>query len=170
MFNARKVQFGHLWSIWDTISETVHAISIFLRTPYTKSYILFAPNNFQIVTGATCRAGNAHDLQNTWFHSLWGVHDFTHSLYIHYILLNLSVLGLCLRINYWFVYLKLSNSFITNLFYFIKGFTECRFTKSFSVNRYSDLFTVFTRTTHTCDSFRAMYNYLVLHPIYQILH
>ena len=30
-----------------------------------------------------------------------GVHDCTHSLYIHYILLNLSVLGLCLRINYW---------------------------------------------------------------------
>ena len=28
-----------------------------------------------------------------------GVHDFTHSLYVHYILLNLSVLGLCLRIN-----------------------------------------------------------------------
>ena len=24
---------------------------------------------------------------------------FTHSLYMHYILLNLSVLGLCLRIN-----------------------------------------------------------------------
>ena len=31
--------------------------------------------------------------------SLWGVHDVTHSLYTHYILLNLSVLGLCLRIN-----------------------------------------------------------------------
>ena len=34
------------------------------------------------------------------FHSLWGFHDFTHSLYIHYILLNLSVFLLCLRINY----------------------------------------------------------------------
>ena len=33
------------------------------------------------------------------FHSLSGVHDFTHSLYIHYILLNLSVLVLCLQIN-----------------------------------------------------------------------
>ena len=34
------------------------------------------------------------------FLSLWGVRDFTHSLYIHYILLNLSVLGLCVRIHY----------------------------------------------------------------------
>ena len=33
--------------------------------------------------------------RNTWFHPLWGVHDFTHSLYIHYILLNLSVWLLC---------------------------------------------------------------------------
>ena len=32
-------------------------------------------------------------------YSRWGVHDFTHSLYIHYILLNVSVLGLCLRIT-----------------------------------------------------------------------
>ena len=37
------------------------------------------------------------------FTSFWGVHDFTHSLYIHYILLNLTVLGLCLRVNDWFV-------------------------------------------------------------------
>ena len=63
-----------------------------------------------IVTGATCGAGNAHSFRNTWFHSFWGVHDFTpfgefmtspplgsswfhplwgghdftHSLYIHY--------------------------------------------------------------------------------------
>ena len=52
--------------------------------------------------GCTCGAGTAHSFRNTWFHSLWEVHDFTHSLYslyIHYILLNLSVLGLCLRIN-----------------------------------------------------------------------
>ena len=33
--------------------------------------------------GATCGAGNAHYFRNTWFHSLWGVHDFTHSLYIY---------------------------------------------------------------------------------------
>ena len=33
------------------------------------------------------------------FHSIWGVHDFTHSLYIHYMLLKVSVLALCLRIN-----------------------------------------------------------------------
>ena len=51
------------------------------------------------VTGAPRGAGNAHSFRNTRFHSLWGVHDFTHSFYIHYILLHLSVLGLCLRIN-----------------------------------------------------------------------
>ena len=37
----------------------------------------------EIVTGATCGAGIAHSFRNTWFHSLWGVHDFTHSLYIY---------------------------------------------------------------------------------------
>ena len=37
-----------------------------------------------IVTGATCGAGNVHSFRNTCFHSLWGVHDFTRSLYIHY--------------------------------------------------------------------------------------
>ena len=46
-----------------------------------------------------CGAGNAHSFRNTWFHYFWGVHDFTNS-YIHlYVLLNLSVLGLCLRID-----------------------------------------------------------------------
>ena len=25
----------------------------------------------------------SHSFRNTWFHSLWGVHDFTHSLYIY---------------------------------------------------------------------------------------
>ena len=28
-------------------------------------------------------AGIAHSFRNTWFHSLWGVHDFTHSLCIY---------------------------------------------------------------------------------------
>ena len=37
-----------------------------------------------LVTGARCGAGNAHSFRNTWLHSLWGVHDFTHSFYIHY--------------------------------------------------------------------------------------
>ena len=54
------------------------------------------------MTGATCGAGNAHSYRNAWFYSRWGVHDFTHSLYIHvhyihynvhYILINLSVFG-----------------------------------------------------------------------------
>ena len=54
------------------------------------------------VTGPTCGAGHAHSFRNTWFHSLrsWfhclpGVHDFTHSCTLY----NLSVLGICLRIN-----------------------------------------------------------------------
>ena len=29
-------------------------------------------------------AGNSHSFPNTWLHYLWGVHDFIHSLYIHY--------------------------------------------------------------------------------------
>ena len=64
----------------------------------TVTYDWFAVILGKIVTGATCGAGNYHPFLNTWFHSLWGVHDFTQSLYIHCILLNLSVLGLCLRI------------------------------------------------------------------------
>ena len=36
-----------------------------------------------IVTGATCGAGNAQSFRKTWFHSVLGVHDFTHSLYMH---------------------------------------------------------------------------------------
>ena len=57
-----------------------------------------------IVAGATC-----HDVGQEMLtlsgtpDSLWGFHDSTHSLYIHYILLNLSVLGPCVRINDWFV-------------------------------------------------------------------
>ena len=31
-------------------------------------------------------AGNAHYFRNNWIHSVWGIHDFTHSLYIHYIM------------------------------------------------------------------------------------
>ena len=47
---------------------------------YMTGYQLF----MCIVMGDTCGAGNAHSFRNTWFQSLWGVHDFTHSLYIHY--------------------------------------------------------------------------------------
>ena len=48
-----------------------------------------------IVTGATWSAGNAHSFRNTWFHSLWGVHDFTPGISpIHYIYItNLFSLG-----------------------------------------------------------------------------
>ena len=42
------------------------------------SWLLF------MITGATRGSGNAHSFRNTWFHSLWGVYDFTHSLYLHY--------------------------------------------------------------------------------------
>ena len=44
--------------------------------------------------GISCGVGNAHSFRNVCFHFLWGVQDFTHLLYIHYILLHLSVLGL----------------------------------------------------------------------------
>ena len=37
-----------------------------------------------IVMDATCGTGNDHSFRNTWFHSLWGVPDFTHSLDMHY--------------------------------------------------------------------------------------
>ena len=37
-----------------------------------------------IVTGATCGAGNAQSFRNTWFHSICGVRDVSHSLYQHY--------------------------------------------------------------------------------------
>ena len=67
-----------------------------------------------IVTGATCGAENSHSFRNTWLLSLWGVHD----LPIHYILLNLSVLALCLRINDWFVCLDLSDCFVSRLIIF----------------------------------------------------
>ena len=39
-----------------------------------------------IVMGATWGARNAHSFRNTWFHSLWGVYEYTHSVYIHYII------------------------------------------------------------------------------------
>ena len=31
-------------------------------------------------------AANAHSFRKTWFDSIWGVHDLTHSLYVHYII------------------------------------------------------------------------------------
>ena len=46
-----------------------------------------------------------------------GVHDFTHYTIYIYIILDLSVLGLCLRINDWFVCLDLSDYFVSFLFY-----------------------------------------------------
>ena len=36
---------------------------------------------------------NGRSFRNTWFHSLWGVHDFTHSLYMYYIICH-NIYGL----------------------------------------------------------------------------
>ena len=58
------------------------------------------------------------------FTQSWGVHDFTHSLYIHYILLNLSDLGICLRINDLFAWINLTALSRT---YFIHNFTGTDF-------------------------------------------
>ena len=75
-----------------------------------------------MVTGATCGAGNAHSFQNTWFHCLWVVHDFTHSLYmlIHYRVWQSwdYVYGLMIAISrlIWF-YKKLKNCHIKHLIY-----------------------------------------------------
>ena len=52
------------------------------------------------MTGATCEAGNARSFRNSLFHSLLGVHEVTHLLYIYiHLILNLSVLELYLYIN-----------------------------------------------------------------------
>ena len=76
----------------------------------------------KILTGAACEAGNARLFPEHLIYSLWGVHDFIHSLHyipVHYILLNLSVLGLCLRIKDYglFVWINLTALSRTYLIY-----------------------------------------------------
>ena len=62
----------------------------------------------------------AHFLWNTGFNSLWGVHDFAYSLNIFiYLILNLSVLGLCLRINEFGLFAWISLTALSwDLFYY----------------------------------------------------
>ena len=67
-----------------------------------------------IVTGATRGTGNAHSFQNTWFYSLWGVHDSTHSLYIHYRICQSK--ELCLRTN---------DCIVLDLFYYSVWLVRC---------------------------------------------
>ena len=60
------------------ITDIVHKIDtsvshIMLKGLFTNCYTWLISSCF----------GYAHYFRNTWFHSLWGVHDFTHSLYIH---------------------------------------------------------------------------------------
>ena len=53
--------------------------------------------------------------------TLSGTPDFTHSLY-HYIIytfMNLSVYGICLRINDCFVFLDLCGGFVADIFYYV---------------------------------------------------
>ena len=83
------------------------------------------------MTGATNGAGNAHSFWNTWFHSLWGVHDFTHSLYIHHILLNLSVLrinvyGLMTGLFAWISLTALSRTYFIKRLFLDVIFEFCR--------------------------------------------
>ena len=70
----------------DLVHKFDTSLSHMLNGMFTKCDIWLVSSYFAwIVTGATCGAGNAHSFRNTRFHSLWGVHDFTHSLYIQII-------------------------------------------------------------------------------------
>ena len=69
-----------------------------------------------IVTGASCMWGQeTHSFRNAWFHLLWGVHDFTYSLYIlhrerrivwFFILIDRSALFIIYRTSSIGMYLK----------------------------------------------------------------
>ena len=62
------------------------------------------------INRATCWAGNSHSFQNTWFHSLWGVHGFTHYVF------ELMPL-VCLSGLVWLLCLVLILSLQTNIYY-----------------------------------------------------
>ena len=82
-------------------------------------YFLLHISNVKIVTGATCGVGNAHSFRNTWFHSLWGVHDFTHSLYIYiniYIAEFVSFMTMFTDYN-WLLCRDYSDCFVSDLFH-----------------------------------------------------
>ena len=77
---SHQIDLGHKF---DT------SMSYMLKSLFTNCEIWLVSRYYcmWIVTGATCGAGNANCFRKTLFHSLWGVHDFTHSLYqlyIHY--------------------------------------------------------------------------------------
>ena len=74
-------------------------------------------------TDATCGAGNVHAFRNTWFHSLWGFHQF-----IKYVLQTLSVfVNLC---STFYVYGLMTGSFVwmyltaLSRTYFIEGISK----------------------------------------------
>ena len=66
-----------LWSSCRPCSQIWHLYVTYAEGLFT---------NCDIWLVSTCVAGNGRSFRNTWFHSLWGVHDFTHSLYMHYII------------------------------------------------------------------------------------
>ena len=100
LFGNSMVVIQTLFTNLTPLCHICWMVCLLTMTYSMTSFQLFGVNRARwIVAVATRGARNAHSFRKTWFHSLRGVHDFTHSLYIHYVWLNLSVLWLCLRIN-----------------------------------------------------------------------
>ena len=107
------VKLGVVWILFKIIClasmrQFEHGSNSFDHSLKVPSYIV------SIVTGATCRAGNAHSFRNTLSHSLWEVHNFTHSLYIHYIIGQSwdYVYGLMTRLFAWIDRTTLSRTYV----------------------------------------------------------
>ena len=85
--------FQSYWSrdILQTFRLLFANYTVVIQTLYTNvtllcHIIIWLVSNYcvRVVTLVTCEAENIHSFRNTWFHSLQGVHDFTHSLYLLY--------------------------------------------------------------------------------------
>ena len=99
--------------LWSSYTDLPHqfgtSVSHMLKGLFTNCDTWLVSSYFAwIVEGATCETASAHSFRNTWFHSRWGVHDFTRALYIHYRI----CLCLYLRIN--------DDRFVWDLSYIIK--------------------------------------------------
>ena len=93
-----------IWNWFKVEMSTFNTLQdILIVYHYHITYEWFPVNLGQIVIGATCGAGNSHSFWKTWFHSLWGVHNFTHLLYIHYIICQIKdyVYGLMTGLFAW---------------------------------------------------------------------
>ena len=77
--------FGNYMVVIQTLFTDLTLLCHVLKGLFTNCDTWRVSSYFEwILTGATCEAGNAHYFRNTWFHSLWKIHNCTHSLYIHY--------------------------------------------------------------------------------------